>query len=100
MKQIALQPSELNLVREILAKHIPDREVRIFGSRYNGRVKPFSDLDLVIMGDATINPDTISSIHEAFSESNISFKVDIIEWVTTSQTFRRIINQNNAVIFP
>lgn len=100
MKRVILQPSELELVHTILAKHVPDHEVRVFGSRYNGNVKPFSDLDLVIMGNTPINTEKMSALRESFSESDIPFKVDIIEWATTNESFRRIIEQGNSLLFP
>jgi predicted nucleotidyltransferase len=45
-----LTPAEWEIVRELLSRHVPDHEVWAFDSRVNGRAKPFSDLDLAILG--------------------------------------------------
>ena len=100
MKTVHISVSELAIVNNILTEYIPDREVRVFGSRLNGRVKPFSDLDLVIMGDTSINSSLFGDLREAFSESDIPYKVDIVDWASTKEYFRKIIDQNNEIIFP
>jgi type I restriction enzyme S subunit len=98
MKTVHLQQAEIALVLDILTKHIPDREVRIFGSRLGGPVKPFSDLDLVIMGNIPLEFSTLTNLREAFSESDIPFKVDIVDWATTNESFRKIIENKNVVL--
>ena len=54
MKQIDIKPIELDIVRTILARHVPEREVRAFGSRVSGPAKKFSDLDLAVMGETSL----------------------------------------------
>ena len=39
---------------------------------------------------------TSAAVQEAFSESDLPWKVDIVDWATTSQTFREIINSAAA----
>lgn len=79
-------------VLDALARHVPGREVRVMGSRVNGRAKPFSDLDLVIMGDEPLDLRTLGQMRDAFAESNLPFAVDIVEWASASDAFRRIID--------
>jgi type I restriction enzyme S subunit len=40
----------------------------------------------------------MATIKEAFDESDLSIRVDIVDWATTSETFRKIIDQNKIVI--
>jgi predicted nucleotidyltransferase len=82
----------LDAVLTMLARHVPDREVRVMGSRVTGRAKPFSDLDLVVMGDQPLDLRTMGQLREAFDESNLPFSVDVVEWASASEGFRRIIN--------
>ena len=82
----------------VLAQFIPEREVRAFGSRIIDKASRFSDLDLVIMGDERILYDTIADIREAFEESDIPYKVDILEWATINDNFRKIIDQRYVVL--
>jgi predicted nucleotidyltransferase len=92
------KPEELAIVRSILARRVPDREVRAFGSRVAGPAKPFSDLDLAVMGDAPLPPSILADLEEDFRESNLPFKVDIVDWATTKEHFRRIIERQYVVV--
>ncbi len=48
---LQIAPEHAAIVHAILQKNVPDREVWAFGSRVKGTAKPFSDLDLAIIGD-------------------------------------------------
>jgi predicted nucleotidyltransferase len=98
MKPIDVQPSDLDAVVRILAKHVPEREVWAFGSRAGGTAKQFSDLDLAILGDRPISAGVLADLQEAFRESDLPFKVDVIDWATTQNHFRRIIEKEYVVI--
>ncbi|MDO8456416.1 MAG: hypothetical protein Q7T07_05835 [Burkholderiaceae bacterium] len=45
------------------------------------RVKPFSDLDLALTGQA-LQPQDLFALREAMSDSNLPFRVDICYWTT------------------
>ncbi len=93
MPTIDVSPEALNAVLETLARYVPGREVRVIGSRVTGQAKPFSDLDLVIMGDAPLDLTTRGRLRDAFDDSSLPFTVDIIEWATASEAFRRVIDE-------
>jgi len=97
---IDVEPKQLEVVKKILQKHIPNYEVWIFGSRATGKAKKYSDLDLVIITESEINPLTMALLRESFSESGLPFKVDIIDWATTSETFRELIKKHYEIIQP
>ncbi len=78
-------------VLNTLSRHVPDREIRVMGSRAEGRGKPFSDLDLVVMGDQPLSLRARGELRDAFDESNLPFAIDIIEWASSSAAFRRVI---------
>ncbi|MGI8772208.1 MAG: nucleotidyltransferase family protein [Acidobacteriaceae bacterium] len=97
--EIALSGKELALVREILQTLLPEREVWAFGSRVHRRaLKKYSDLDLAVMGDDPIPSKISSELRDAFDESLLAFKVDIVDWATTSDRFRKIIEQAKVVV--
>lgn len=98
MNDITITTDELDLVRTILARHIPDREVRAFGSRVTGPTKKFSDLDLAIMGELPLTSSVIADLEEDFRESSLPFKVDIADWASTSEQFRQIIRKEYVVV--
>ena len=91
-----LKPEHHRILCDILARHLPGREVRIFGSRATGTAKPYSDIDLVIMGDEPLPVTTMRTLRDAFDDSDLPFQVDLVEWAGTSEEFRKVI-QNTAV---
>lgn len=96
---IEIEPRHLEIIRQILKSHLPEYEVWIFGSRVHGeRLKRFSDIDLAVVADEPLDVLRIAGVREAFSESDIPFKVDIIEWASADESFRRIIRRDYRVI--
>ena len=95
---IDLKDSELAQVRRILAEYLPGWEVRAFGSRVAGRAKPWSDLDLAVAGPEPVGWNRLGRIFEAFQESELPFRVDILDWHNLSPAFRQVIEREFAVI--
>lgn len=88
---IRLRPEERDLVRSILAAHVPGYTVLAFGSRVTGSAKPASDLDLCIVDDPPLPSHTLRQLQEAFSDSELPFKVDVLCWSHLSDRFRALI---------
>ena len=88
-----IAPEQLRAVLDILQLHAPGRTVRFFGSRVKGDAKPFSDLDLAVMGSSPLGFRRLTELREAFSESCLPFRVDIVDWAETSEMFRDIIEE-------
>jgi predicted nucleotidyltransferase len=95
---IEVNSSEWEIIQEILTKIVPDKEVFAFGSRAKFLAKPFSDLDLVIKGHLPLTLDLLADLSNAFSDSNLSYKVDIVEWCNISEAFREIIIKDSVLI--
>jgi predicted nucleotidyltransferase len=93
VKTIDVRPEDLEEVLAILDRHVPGREVRAFGSRVTGKAKPFSDLDLAVLGAEPLPASVLADVREAFRESDLPFKVDVVDWASTRESFRRIIEQ-------
>ena len=75
----------------------PGREVWAFGSRVTGKVKPFSDLDLAVIGTTCASFD-MADLKDEFRESDLPFKVDIVDWAETKENFRKIIEAAYVVV--
>lgn len=88
---LELAPKDLELVRQILTRHLAGRAIRAFGSRVTNRAKPFSDLDLAIMGDEPIPAQTLAELALDFEESDLSFRVDILQWTEAPDSLRQVI---------
>ena len=95
---IDLPPGDLALVKSILRDHVPERRILAFGSRVMGMVKAYSDLDLCLMGDTPLELNRLAHLEEAFSESTLPIKVDIVSWASLTEFFRRIIEENSVII--
>ena len=93
-----VRPDHLKIVLNILNKYVPDREVWAFGSRATGNARETSDLDLVIIGETPLEFETLAALRDAFSESKIPYRVDVVDWATTSESFRKIIQQEKMVV--
>lgn len=95
---IDLKPDHLVTVQRILAEHIPDCDVGAFGSRATGTAKPYSDLDLAVMGTHPLDWRVLGRLSEAFAESNLPMRVEILDWHAISASFREAISQDLITI--
>jgi len=95
---IDLAPHHLETVRSILRQHVPQCEVRAFGSRVHGTTKPYSDLDLAVVGPGALGGDILRHLQEAFEDSDLPFRVEVIDWHTTSPEFQTVIEKQYEVI--
>ncbi len=93
-----LAPCDLEIVRDILSKHVPGLAVLAFGSRVKGTARRYSDLDLAILSATPLPLAVTGAIREDFTESSLPFRVDVLDWATTSEPFRRVVEQNSVVI--
>ena len=95
---IDLRPDHWAIVRGILRRHVPDRKVLAFGSRATWTAKDYSDLDLAIMGDKPLSLGATSALAEGFGESDLPFKVDVVDWAKIDEVFRNIIRRDGVAV--
>ena len=93
-----LRPDHWDIVRGILRRHVPGRKVLAFGSRATWTAKEYSDLDLAVLGDKPLPLDVASALAESFVESDLPFKVDVVDWASTSESFRKVIERDYVVL--
>ena len=81
MAELHLPSAQLEALRKILASRLPvGVKIQVFGSRATGiRLKPHSDLDLLIVGPEKLPLLLLGDLREALSESDLPFSVDIVE---------------------
>ena len=95
---IDINPNHLEIIRDILASHVPDAEVRAFGSRVTGSAKSSSDLDLVIMGDSRLTFTSLGLLRYDFEESDLPYRVDLLDWHMVTDEFREIIAKDCEIM--
>ena len=91
-------PGQLETIKRILAEYVGGFEVRAFGSRVDGSAKEHSDIDLAVVGQNKIKRRAKMLLREAFEESDLPFRVDIIDYNAASDEFRAIINAKYEVL--
>ena len=97
---IDVAPEHLEIVLALLLKYLPECEVRAFGSRFNKTAKPYSDLDLAVVGQNRLDWRILAELKEAFQESELPFRVDLLDWNAISDEFRTVIETGGyEVIF-
>ena len=97
MPQIQITNEEKNIVQNILQKYVPDCEVWAFGSRATNSAKKYSDLDLAIIGKQPLSVQKMADLNNAFSESDLIWKVDIVDWCNTADWFKKIIAKDKII---
>src|SRR6218665_812358 len=96
---IDIRPDHWRIVEAILKKHVPRHMVWAFGSRAKWSAKAYSDLDLAIITEKALPLAVSASLSDDFSESDLPYKVDVVDWVTTSAAFREIIERDRVVVW-
>lgn len=92
---------EMKEILDILKQHFKNGYVLAFGSRFKGNHKKFSDLDLAFVKNDGMSL-TISewgTLKEAFEESDLIFRVDIVDYWGVTDNFRQIIDNGCFKIY-
>ena len=77
----------------------PNSHVFIFGSRFRGNQRRYSDLDLAIDQGVPIKSDQLNALEECFSESDLTYKIDLTDMQKIEKDFQKHIREN-SVDFP
>lgn len=91
-----VRPDLWRTVHTILQTHVPQHEVWAFGSRVKGAAKPYSDLAVITQQPLPLG--VLGALTDAFDESDLPWRVDMVDWASSSESFRAIIEQNKVVI--
>jgi type I restriction enzyme S subunit len=93
-----ISPGHWRLIQDILSRHAPGYPVWAFGSRARGDAKPYSDLDLAIISDRPLPLATQAALIDAFSESDLPWRVDIADWSSLSDAFKTIVARDRVIL--
>jgi predicted nucleotidyltransferase len=90
-----LREDHAAIVRNVLRAYLPrGARAYVFGSRAHDGARQYSDLDLALEWDLPFGLDIIGQIAEALSESDLPFKVDIIDLSLVDPAFKARIAAN------
>lgn len=94
-----LSQQHRTIVEAILRSYLPsDMRVRAFGSRVRQTARPGSDLDLLIQADRQLTPYERVILVDAFEESDLPFRVDLVEERTLSPAFKASIKDETVAL--
>lgn len=91
---LIIEEHHLKIIREILSKY--PYTFYAFGSRARGNPKQFSDLDLCFMQSIPLQMQI--AIETDFEESDLPYKVDLVDWATMSEDFKKIIEKDLVLL--
>ncbi len=94
MKKIYCTADEIEIVKNVLGELC--QYTVAFGSRIKGTHEKFSDLDLCIKAENSISLEKILSLKRNFSNSDLPYKIDLIDYHSIGDAFQTIINQDGV----
>ncbi len=95
-----ISATEFVTVRDILADIVPPEcRIWVFGSRVKNQVRFNSDLDLALECKDKLPPIILHKLKEAFNDSSLPYRVDVLDINDVSKEFQTIIRQQ-AITFP
>ena len=98
--RLDLTPGQLDELRQLLARHVPEAEVWAYGSRVNGGGHEGSDLDLVLRNV----PDLVRPVAgwlalvEALQDSALPMIVEVHDWARLPVSFHAEIARRHVVV--
>ena len=90
---IDLKPEHRSEVLRILRLFGILGKVFVFGSRSRGDSKPWSDLDLWIENEVPLGIDRLGRLREAFQDSPLPMRVDLVDGKSASAAFREAVEK-------
>ena len=76
-REIDLPEKYIEIIKQIFSPYKSKiKKVILFGSRTTGKAKPYSDIDIAVVGD--LSSGELAEIRELFEESSLPVEVDII----------------------
>ncbi len=83
--------ASIHNLKECVLEYLGNENVKIvvFGSRARGDNITSSDVDIGIISKGEFNTKSLTLLREFIENSNIPFKVDIVDFSSTSEQFKR-----------
>jgi len=94
---IDISAEQRRILLDLLNKHLPNTRVWAFGSRVKWTTRSNSDLDLVAFATPQ-QAAQVSALKEAFEESCLPFRVDLLVWDKLPESFQRNIREEYVVL--
>lgn len=94
-----LTDSEMQVLHELFAENEKIEQVILYGSRAKGTYKPFSDVDITIVGKGLTRLD-IDRLHATLDKSPIPYIFDIFVFDTLkNENLKENVSQCGVVLY-
>ncbi|MBK7843532.1 MAG: nucleotidyltransferase domain-containing protein [Bdellovibrionales bacterium] len=98
---VGLKNEEWSFIERNLERFLPKGStVYLFGSRYRGDHKLYSDLDMSIhtQKEAKLNRAWLGALEDIFADSDIPYKIDLSDFDSLDEKFQEHIRNNSTQI--
>ena len=82
---------DIQQIRQIIQGRLVKYPVRLFlfGSHATGRARSASDVDIAVLPERELPLDLLSQVREDLEQSNVLYKVDLVDISRTDEVFRQ-----------
>ena len=82
---------DIQQIRQIIQGRLAKYPVRLFlfGSHATGRARYASDVDIAVLPERELPLDLLSQVREDLEQSNVLYKVDLVDISRTDEVFRQ-----------
>jgi predicted nucleotidyltransferase len=99
MSVVAIRPRELEIVTGILHVTLPaEARAWVFGTRARGTPRRASDLDIAVDAGRPLTRIESAALNTAFDDSDLPYKVDLVDWRAADPAFRAIIERDRVAL--
>lgn len=91
METLDLESRYVDFIKSTVRSELKNAEIFVFGSRVQGKAKPYSDVDIALKSAEEIPFEKILMLKLKFEESTFPYKVDIVDLNTLDKNFLSII---------
>jgi predicted nucleotidyltransferase len=85
-------------IKEVIHRFDPQGSNKYFLFGSSVRKEKFHDIDLGVMGNA-LSQQKLSELRDYFYDSNIPFKVDVVDFDTADESFREYVLHNEPIVW-
>ena len=86
-------------LKKMVLSHFSQYKVQIylFGSRARGTAKSSSDVDIAVLPQELVPDNIFSELREIFEESDIPYRVDLVDLSTVGDPFKKVVLSEGIV---
>lgn len=92
---MSLDDKTKKILKMVIFKYLNSNEVKVFvfGSRATNTNVKFSDIDLGLISAKKIGYNTVLKIEEELENSNIPYRVDVVDFSKVSDKFKEVASK-------